>query len=159
MLCNIFLPLPFTGGRERLYPAFTAHHGHARTAPEESLEGVQLSILRCSRSCEWIRRSGCWYAGNRAEVCITMPIFRDREHKLSPFRPQDVIIFMIGGTTYEEARAIGRLNQELSAQGGVNATRVLLGGTCVHNSSRFARSHIGQLGDDMLTARIAFCSS
>lgn len=47
-------------------------------------------------------------------------------------RPQDVIVFMVGGTTYEEARAISKLNQELAASG---AGRVLLGGTCVHNSS------------------------
>ncbi|KAG9018126.1 vacuolar protein sorting-associated protein 45, partial [Tulasnella sp. 427] len=52
-------------------------------------------------------------------------------------RPQDVIIFMVGGTTYEEARAITRLNQELAAQPGGSATRVLLGGTCIHNSSSF----------------------
>ncbi|KAG8957908.1 vacuolar protein sorting-associated protein 45 [Tulasnella sp. 408] len=52
-------------------------------------------------------------------------------------RPQDVIIFMVGGTTYEEARAISRLNQELAGQAGGSATRVLLGGTCVHNSSSF----------------------
>lgn len=43
---------------------------------------------------------------------------------------------MVGGTTYEEARAITRLNQELASQAGGSATRVLLGGTCVHNSSR-----------------------
>ncbi|KAG8944244.1 vacuolar protein sorting-associated protein 45 [Tulasnella sp. 424] len=52
-------------------------------------------------------------------------------------RPQDVIIFMVGGTTYEEARAIARLNQELAGQAGGSATRVLLGGTCIHNSSSF----------------------
>lgn len=59
-------------------------------------------------------------------------------------RPQDVIIFMVGGTTYEEARAIARLNQELAGQAGGSATRVLLGGTCVHNSSRLVvqLSHI-----------------
>ncbi|KAH9851510.1 Sec1-like protein [Lenzites betulinus] len=54
-------------------------------------------------------------------------------------RPGDVIIFMIGGTTYEEARVVALLNQE-SASGGPSAaagTRLLLGGTCVHNSSSF----------------------
>ncbi|VDC00704.1 unnamed protein product [Peniophora sp. CBMAI 1063] len=49
-------------------------------------------------------------------------------------RPQDVIIFIIGGTTYEEARHIALLNQEGAATGGA---RLLLGGTCVHNSSSF----------------------
>ncbi|KAI0328911.1 Sec1-domain-containing protein [Cubamyces sp. BRFM 1775] len=53
-------------------------------------------------------------------------------------RPGDVIIFMIGGTTYAEARVVALLNQE-SASGGSAAagTRLLLGGTCVHNSSSF----------------------
>lgn len=39
---------------------------------------------------------------------------------------------MIGGTTYEEARTVALLNQEANSF----STRVLLGGTCVHNSSR-----------------------
>lgn len=45
---------------------------------------------------------------------------------------------MIGGTTYEEARTITLLNQD---GGSMSAgTRLLLGGTCVHNSSRCAVS-------------------
>ena len=48
-------------------------------------------------------------------------------------RPQDIIVFMIGGTTYEEARTVALLNQDSASTG----TRVLLGGTCVHNSSRY----------------------
>ncbi|KAI0050351.1 Sec1-like protein [Auriscalpium vulgare] len=51
-------------------------------------------------------------------------------------RPQDVIIFVIGGTTYEEARTVSLLNQD-PASGGAAGTRLLLGGTCVHNSSSF----------------------
>jgi vacuolar protein sorting-associated protein 45 len=46
-------------------------------------------------------------------------------------KPHDIIIFMLGGTTYEESRAIALLNQQLGGQ-----VRVLLGGTCVHNSTR-----------------------
>lgn len=41
---------------------------------------------------------------------------------------------MIGGTTYEEARTVALLNQE--AGNSSTGTRILLGGTCVHNSSR-----------------------
>ncbi|KAL4063304.1 Sec1-like protein [Scleroderma yunnanense] len=48
-------------------------------------------------------------------------------------RPQDVIIFMIGGATYEEARTVALLNQEASNTG----IQILLGGTCVHNSSSY----------------------
>ncbi|TDL22167.1 vacuolar protein sorting-associated protein 45 [Rickenella mellea] len=56
-------------------------------------------------------------------------------------RPQDIIIFMIGGTTYEEARVVSLLNQDLAAGtgqlGSSAGTRILLGGTTVHNSSSF----------------------
>ncbi|KAJ7600844.1 Sec1-like protein [Mycena floridula] len=57
-------------------------------------------------------------------------------------RPQDIIIFMIGGTTYEEARTIAQLNQQPQQpiNGGTPSSagvRLLLGGTCVHNSSSY----------------------
>ncbi|KAL7414882.1 Sec1 family-domain-containing protein [Mrakia frigida] len=58
-------------------------------------------------------------------------------------RPQDIIVFMVGGTTYEEARAVALLNQQLAAAaaagpgGSSTAPRILLGGTCVHNSTSF----------------------
>ncbi|KAG6006054.1 hypothetical protein E4U21_007414 [Claviceps maximensis] len=46
-------------------------------------------------------------------------------------KPQDIIIFMIGGATYEEAKMIA----------GINATtpgvRVVLGGTSIHNAATF----------------------
>ena len=60
-------------------------------------------------------------------------------------RPQDVIIFIIGGTTFEEARTVALLNEaspNTSSPAGATGTpaglRLLLGGTCVHNSSRSA---------------------
>ncbi|KAI9059274.1 Sec1-like protein [Trametes sanguinea] len=52
-------------------------------------------------------------------------------------RPGDVIIFMVGGTTYAEARVVALLNQESSTGSSAAGTRLLLGGTCVHNSSSF----------------------
>lgn len=61
-------------------------------------------------------------------------------------RPQDVIIFIIGGTTFEEARTVALLNDASSNNNNGTATststpaglRLLLGGTCIHNSSRSA---------------------
>jgi hypothetical protein len=49
-------------------------------------------------------------------------------------------VFMLGGTTYEEARAVALFNQKLAgdATGGPGGTRVLLGGSTVHNSARWA---------------------
>ncbi|TIC63438.1 Sec1-like protein [Wallemia mellicola] len=50
-------------------------------------------------------------------------------------RPQEVIVFMIGGTTYEEARSMAVLNETMAREG--SPTRVLLGGHTVLNSTQF----------------------
>lgn len=49
---------------------------------------------------------------------------------VSIFRPQDVIVFIIGGTTFEEALCVHQMNK---ATPGV---RIVLGGTSVHNFKR-----------------------
>lgn len=60
-------------------------------------------------------------------------------------RYQDIIIFIVGGTTYEEAKTVAALNAQFAAGQGLGGsigpsgpvgagTRILLGGTCVHNS-------------------------
>lgn len=46
-------------------------------------------------------------------------------------KPQDIVVFMIGGTTYEEAKMVAQVN---ASSPGV---RVVLGGTCIHNSTTF----------------------
>ncbi|KAJ5701524.1 hypothetical protein N7493_007187 [Penicillium malachiteum] len=46
-------------------------------------------------------------------------------------KPQDIIIFMVGGATYEEAKMVAQVN---ASSPGV---RVVLGGTCIHNSTTF----------------------
>ncbi|KAF2430437.1 vacuolar protein sorting-associated protein VpsB [Tothia fuscella] len=46
-------------------------------------------------------------------------------------KPQDIIVFIVGGTTYEEARVVAQIN---ASSPGV---RVVLGGTTVHNSTTF----------------------
>lgn len=57
--------------------------------------------------------------------------FLEADESTKNQKPQDVIVFMLGGTTYEELRAVALLNQQLGGH-----VRILLGGTCVHNSSR-----------------------
>ena len=46
-------------------------------------------------------------------------------------KPQDIIVFMVGGTTYEEARVVAQVNASVAG------VRVVLGGTTVHNSETF----------------------
>ncbi len=48
-------------------------------------------------------------------------------------KPQDIVIFMVGGATYEEARLIAQVN---ASTPGV---RIVLGGTSVLNSDMFIR--------------------
>ena len=45
-------------------------------------------------------------------------------------RPQDIIVFIIGGATYEEALTVYNLNR---TNPGV---RIVLGGTTIHNTKR-----------------------
>ena len=46
-------------------------------------------------------------------------------------KPQDTIVFMIGGVTFEEAKSVSQIN---ASSPGV---RIVLGGTTIHNSSTF----------------------
>ena len=46
-------------------------------------------------------------------------------------RPQDIIVFIIGGATYEEAKVVAQIN---ASSPGI---RVVLGGSTIHNSSTF----------------------
>ena len=45
-------------------------------------------------------------------------------------RPQDVLVFVVGGATYEEALCVYNLNRS------VPGVRIVLGGTTVHSTKR-----------------------
>ncbi|KAH8683047.1 Sec1-like protein [Tricladium varicosporioides] len=46
-------------------------------------------------------------------------------------KPQDIVVFIVGGVTFEEAKSVSQIN---ASSPGV---RIVLGGTCVHNSTTF----------------------
>ncbi|KAG9480801.1 vacuolar protein sorting-associated protein 45 [Eleutherodactylus coqui] len=46
-------------------------------------------------------------------------------------RPQDIIVFMVGGATYEEAQTVYNLNRTTPG------VRIVLGGTTIHNTKSF----------------------
>jgi len=48
-------------------------------------------------------------------------------------KPQDIIVFMVGGTTYEEAKMIAGVNESMPG------VRIVLGATTVHNSESFLK--------------------
>lgn len=61
----------------------------------------------------------------RALLCILVIVY------LLFYRPQDIIVFMIGGTTYEESLTVHNLNKQ---NPGI---KIILGGTTIHNSASF----------------------
>ena len=46
-------------------------------------------------------------------------------------KPQDIILFIVGGVTFEEAKTVGQIN---ASSPGI---RIVIGGTTVHNSTTF----------------------
>lgn len=70
-------------------------------------------------------------------------------HQSEPMRerPQDIIVFICGGTTFEEARYIAQLN---ATTPGV---RIVLGGNHVHNSKSFLQL-IDQIGENYMNLSI-----
>ncbi|GLG98219.1 Protein ROP [Gryllus bimaculatus] len=63
-------------------------------------------------------------------------------------KPQDIIVFIVGGATYEESLVVHQLNK-------MHPVRVVLGGTTIHNSSSFldevrgATHGLGRRGHNM----------
>ena len=117
------------GRRECLHTTYVPFDTNTGEFVQGPAEGYKLSLPGWSSS-------ECKFTTVRLSSSVILLIFRSSLYT----RPQDVIIFMVGGTTYEEARTIALLNQE---SGGTSAgARLLLGGTCVHNSSRFVIDYI-----------------
>jgi vacuolar protein sorting-associated protein 45 len=48
--------------------------------------------------------------------------------------PQEIIVFLIGGCTYEEALAVHQMNAA--------GYRIILGGTTIHNSASFLENEV-----------------
>uniref|UniRef100_A0A8C8K1U8 Vacuolar protein sorting-associated protein 45 n=2 Tax=Oncorhynchus tshawytscha TaxID=74940 RepID=A0A8C8K1U8_ONCTS len=62
-------------------------------------------------------------------------------------RPQDIIVFVIGGATYEEALAVYNLNRTMPG------VRIVLGGTTIHNTKRSESSTAPR---DLLGAELSY---
>lgn len=87
------------------------------------------------------------YVGTSAELLVRGRLADDQypfvegASYATPSReaPPFAIVFVIGGTTFEEARDVTRLNRSLSER------RVVLGGTTVHNTKSFL-AEVAQVG-------------
>jgi vacuolar protein sorting-associated protein 45 len=60
-------------------------------------------------------------------------------------RPTEVIVFIVGGATYEEAAHVAKLNL-----GNERASTYLLGGTTIHSSYSYALSCSESLNPDLI---------
>lgn len=68
----------------------------------------------------------------------------------SPQTPKLVVAFIVGGTTYEEARAVAEANADAEhGQGWAKGMRIILGGTGVQTSASF----MAQIREMMLNER------
>ncbi len=74
-------------------------------------------------------------------IIPTLHVFiPQRRPTTSPQAPRLVVVFVVGGTTYEEAKAVADLNAAGERNEGWSAgMRIVLGGTQVHNSATFMR--------------------
>jgi vacuolar protein sorting-associated protein 45 len=53
------------------------------------------------------------------------------------YKPQEIIIFMAGGTTFEEATKVAEFNKNVNSQSNPGGVRLLLAGSTIHNSTSF----------------------
>lgn len=60
-------------------------------------------------------------------------LFPSINSRITTDQPSEIIVFMVGGVTYEESMCVAEMNNELKEKG----VRILLGGTTVHNSQSF----------------------
>lgn len=60
-----------------------------------------------------------------------------------------MIVFILGGTTYEESKAVHEWNAKHAANPAGGSTRVILGGSTILNSDAF----LAALGANTSTAR------
>jgi vacuolar protein sorting-associated protein 45 len=56
-------------------------------------------------------------------------------------KPRNVIVFIVGGATYEEAQNIAALNASTDSD-----MRIVLGGSCIHNSTSFLNDVTQKIG-------------
>jgi hypothetical protein len=128
LLSDRYLMFPCPGSGKRVYATHTTPVRNSGESFQRKIKGEQSCIPRFGRT---ERRLATARIVNLATALLINVASR----------PQDVIIFIIGGATYEEARTVALLNQE-PASTSTGGARLLLGGTCVHNSMRCALATI-----------------
>ena len=118
---------PLVGGRVRGVCAWDDSHTGTRCCRHASIifPIVQPTYMSQGCYCLWLHLLGQYL----------------ETHKTSPLKaPKLVLVCVIGGTTYEEAKAVAELNAAGERGEGWSAgMRVLLGGSAVLNSRTFVK--------------------
>ena len=81
----------------------------------------------------------CTHTSTYTKCIYTCTHTHTHTHTHSPCthtRPQDIIVFFVGGATYAEALTIANLNKS------IQGVRIILGGTTVHNSKRYTSPYV-----------------
>lgn len=67
------------------------------------------------------------------------PFYKSNINVRNNLAPQDVVVFIVGGVTYEEARIIHEFNED-KTRNNINHMRVILGGTDVLSTAKYLQS-------------------
>eukprot|EP00042_Codosiga_hollandica_P031899 m.196718 g.196718 ORF g.196718 m.196718 type:complete len:134 (-) comp53751_c0_seq8:80-481(-) len=118
-----------SGSQEHLYPACSTFESSVGSSLQGSCRLLSLQTCCCFS----------YSVGMQGKLPIgTASSVKERAYPfvrppLSQNPPQEIIVFYVGGTTFEEAKIVEKFNHD-----NPNC-RVLLGGTTVHNFQSFMR--------------------
>jgi len=142
--CGILGEQGGTAEQQRLVPLILQHYGTAMRAGDlfgnkSKLSVFQKQLRRGLKGVENVYTQHSPFLAQTLEA-LTKGTLSEATHpylgpELPPAMkkraPTEILVFMIGGVTYEEARTVGEMN---AANPGV---KIVLGGTTVHNSESF----------------------
>jgi vacuolar protein sorting-associated protein 45 len=116
--------------------------GEARRAPGLFTAGQNDIVAQLGKAFGSIRGVENVYTQHQPLLSSTLDMFMKGKLKDSQFplvsshssnKPSEVVIFIVGGATFEEATKIAEFNRANPSM------RVILGGSCVHNSNSFLK--------------------
>ncbi|KAL9623299.1 MAG: hypothetical protein Q9160_002406 [Pyrenula sp. 1 TL-2023] len=118
-------PAPVAGGFSDLFESASFFSGARDRFKNLNLKGVENVYTQHSPRLEVTLQN--LIKGRLKE--LQYPFLEGGGHTRD--KPQDIVVFMVGGVTYEEAKMVAQVN---ASSPGV---RVVLGGTGIHNSATF----------------------
>lgn len=138
-LVGLLQTLQGRGGKCHLVPKMLEYAGkHFRRAEIFDAVKITRNLIKGLKGVENVfTQHNCLLVETLQDVIRGRPLdpnYPTIGNDVPPFRrpPQLVVVFMVGGVTYEEALAVHNLNVQ-------NGANIILGGTFVHNSDTFLK--------------------